>query len=64
MAKFTNTTALKGLLDIDTDGAMTVEEEIKDETKTYDLFAILKRYNGREVSINIKEEEPVQELVD
>ncbi|MBX0320177.1 YonK family protein [Shouchella clausii] len=62
MAKYTNTTALNGYLDIESTGTMTVEEEIKGKVQVYDLSSVLERYQGRKVSITIKEDEPLQPM--
>ena len=37
------------------------EEEIKDEIKVYDFLQTLQEYNGCQVAITLKEEEPVEE---
>lgn len=44
---------LKGLLDLD---VMEVTEQTKEAEFTYDFLAILRDFDGKQVSISIKEE--------
>lgn len=44
---------LKGLLDLDT---MEVTEQTKEAEFTYDFLEILRGFDGKQVSISIKEE--------
>lgn len=57
MAKKNNSIAFKGLLEIET---MEIIEEDKNGIFVYDLLAALKEYDGKQVSLTIKEENPVQ----
>ncbi|ALS22293.1 YonK family protein [Paenibacillus naphthalenovorans] len=57
MAKKNNSIAFKGLLEIET---MEITEEDKNGIFVYDLLAALKEYDGKQVSLTIKEENPVQ----
>jgi hypothetical protein len=45
---------LKGQLDLDT---MEITEQTKEAEYTYDFLAILREFDGKQVSISIKEEE-------
>jgi hypothetical protein len=45
---------LKGILDL---GTMEVTEQTKEAEFTYDFLAILREFDGKNVSISIKDEE-------
>lgn len=57
MAKRNNTVQFKGNLEVET---MEVVEESKEGVFTYDLLAELHRFDGKTVTISIKEEFPVE----
>ena len=52
---------VKGSLDLDT---MEIVEQTKEAEYTYDFLAILREFNGKQVSISIKEENelPVKDM--
>jgi hypothetical protein len=52
-SKKISSVALKGSLDLDT---MEITEQTKEAEYTYDFLAILRDFNGKQVSISIKEE--------
>lgn len=54
MAKKVHSINLKGLLDLDT---MEVTEQTKEAEFTYDFLEVLREFDGKQVSISIKEEE-------
>ena len=56
MAKRVNQVSYKGILDMD---QVTVTEITKESEDTYDLKAVLQTFDGKQVSITIKEEEPL-----
>lgn len=47
---------LKGVLDM---GTMTIEEETKDSIDLYDFKQILEEFDGVNISISLREEEPL-----
>jgi hypothetical protein len=53
MGKKVNSVALKGLLDIE---VMEVTEQTKEAEFTYDFLEILRDFDGKHVSIQIREE--------
>jgi predicted RNA-binding protein len=57
MAKFTHKVALKGEFVF---SDMEVIETSKEAINTYDLTEILKRFDGRTVSITISEDEEIE----
>jgi hypothetical protein len=57
MAKRNNSIQFKGLLNTE---VMEVTEESKDGIAIYDLLEELKFYDGKNVTISIKEDLPVQ----
>jgi hypothetical protein len=57
MAKRNNSIGFKGLLDVD---AMQITEETKEGIFVYSVLDALREYDGKEVSLNIKEEAPVK----
>lgn len=61
-SKKVNQVSLKGFLDID---KMEVIEQTKEAEYTYDFLAIIREYDGKNVSITIKEENelPVKDEV-
>jgi hypothetical protein len=52
---------LKGALDLDT---MEIVEQSKEAEYTYDFLAILREFDGKQISITIKEENelPVKDM--
>jgi hypothetical protein len=52
-SKKVHTVNLKGILDLDT---MEITEQAKEEEFTYDFLEILRDFDGKQVSISIKEE--------
>lgn len=60
MAKRTNSIQLKGKLDIDwTLGELIVTESIKDGDFKYSLNKLLEEFNGKNITLSIKEEESI-----
>ncbi|MFS0855162.1 MULTISPECIES: YonK family protein [Paenibacillus] len=57
MAKRNNSIKFKGFLNTET---MEITEEDKNGLKTYDLLSELKFYDGKNVTISINEDLPVQ----
>ncbi|WP_342422347.1 YonK family protein [Paenibacillus sp. FSL E2-0178] len=57
MAKRNNSIQFKGLLNTE---VMEITEEDKNGIATYDLLDELKFYDGKHISISIKEDLPVQ----
>lgn len=57
MAKRSNSVQLKGKLDIDwTSGELIVTESIKDGDFKYSLNKLLEEFNGKNITLSIKEE--------
>lgn len=56
MAKKVNAVQFKGALSV---GEMTITEETKDSIDVYDFLKVLQSFDGSQVAISIKEEEPV-----
>jgi hypothetical protein len=56
MAKLVNSVNLKGQLDLDT---MEVVETTKETINTYDFLDILRNFDGKAVTISIKEENEI-----
>ncbi|MEQ6356542.1 YonK family protein [Lysinibacillus sp. M3] len=57
MAKCSNSVQLKGKLDIDwTSGELIVTESIKDGDFKYSLNKLLEEFNGKNITLSIKEE--------
>jgi hypothetical protein len=54
MAKKIHSVALKGILDID---VMEIVEQTKEAEFTYDFLEVLRDFDGKQVSISIKEEQ-------
>jgi hypothetical protein len=54
MAKKVNSVALKGILDCD---VMEVTEQTKEAEFTYDFLEVLREFDGKQVSIQIREEQ-------
>jgi hypothetical protein len=52
-SKKVHTVNLKGILDLDT---MEITEQAKEAEFTYDFLEILRDFDGKQVSISIKEE--------
>jgi hypothetical protein len=52
-SKKVHTVNLKGILDLDT---MEITEQTKEAEFTYDFLEILRDFDGKQVSISIKEE--------
>ena len=60
MAKRTNSAQLKGQLDIDWSlGELIITEETKEGIKEYSLGKLLEEFNGKAVTISIKEEDSI-----
>lgn len=60
MAKRTNSAQLKGVLDIDWSlGELIVTEENKEGVFEYSLGKLLEEFNGKAVTISIKEEDSI-----
>jgi len=57
MAKRNNSVQFNGVLDVDT---MEITEEDKNGVFVYDLLAELRRFDGKLVSLTLKEEFPVE----
>jgi hypothetical protein len=57
MAKKVHAISLKGNFELDT---MEVTEESKEGIFTYDFLYVLKEFDGKLVSITVKEENPVK----
>jgi predicted RNA-binding protein len=57
MAKRNNTVQFKGNLEVE---QMEITEEDKNGIFIYDLLAELRRFDGKEVTLSIKEENPVE----
>lgn len=55
-AKKTHQVSLKGLLSLE---EMTVTEVVKEEEYTYNFADIIREFNDKNVSITIKEEDPI-----
>lgn len=61
--KNVNQTSGKGILDIDfSSGVATITEIKKDDEIPYNFFEVLERYNGKNISFTIKEENPIEPL--
>lgn len=56
MAKLVNSVALKGEFSLDT---MEVVETTKEAINTYDFLEILRNFDGKSISISIKEENEI-----
>ncbi|MGE8033876.1 hypothetical protein B1B04_09295 [Lysinibacillus sp. KCTC 33748] len=60
MAKRTNSIQLKGKLDIDwTLGELIVTESVKDGDFKYSLNKLLEEFNGKNITLSIKEEDSI-----
>lgn len=60
MAKRTNSIKLKGKLDIDwTLGELIVTESVKDGDFKYSLNKLLEEFNGKNITLSIKEEDSI-----
>ncbi|MFB5759090.1 YonK family protein [Paenibacillus medicaginis] len=57
MAKRNNSVQFKGDLEVET---MEIHEVTKEGSFTYDLLAELRRFDGKQITISIKEEFPVE----
>lgn len=61
MAKRVNSAQLKGVLDVSfEEGFGTITEIVKDEENVYNLFELLNEFNGKQISVTIKEENDIQ----
>lgn len=61
--KSVNQTTGKGILEIDFEsGIATITEITKDDEVPYNFFEILEKYNGKQVSFSIREENLVQPI--
>lgn len=57
MAKRVNSATLKGLLELDFNtGVGTVTEVVKEAEYEYDFFKLLEEFNGKHITISVKEE--------
>lgn len=60
MAKRTNSAQLKGKLDIDWSlGELVITESTKDGEFEYSLSKLLEEFNGKNVTLSIKEEDQI-----
>ncbi|MFJ3387507.1 YonK family protein [Lysinibacillus sp. NPDC086135] len=60
MAKRTNSIKLKGKLDIDwTLGELIVTDSVKDGDFKYSLNKLLEEFNGKNITLSIKEEDSI-----
>lgn len=60
MAKRTNSAQLKGMLDIDWAlGELVVTETTKDGEFEYSLTSLLEEFNGKNITLSIKEEDQI-----
>jgi hypothetical protein len=57
MAKRVHSVQLKGVL---TNANMEITETTKEAVNTYDLAALLEMFEGRQVTISVKEEEEIE----
>ena len=65
MAKKVHSVGVKGKLEISFDeGVAHITEITKESELTYDFFEILNEFNGKTVSITIKEEQDLAPLED
>lgn len=65
MAKKTNQVGFKGVLDVDFQtGEGTVTEIVKDVESVYNFFETLNEFNGKTVTISIKEENELPKVED
>ena len=63
MAKRTNSAQLKGQLDIDWSlGELIVTEETKEGVFEYSLGKLLEEFNGKAITISIKEEDSISPI--
>lgn len=61
MAKRVNSAQLKGILDISFEmGTGLITEIVKDEERVYNLFELLEEFNGKSITLSIKEENDIQ----
>ena len=61
MAKRKNVASFKGLLEVDFNiGSGTITEVVKDVESEYDFFKVLKEFNGKQISVNITEENEIE----
>jgi hypothetical protein len=59
-AKKVNAISIKGLLDTD---AATIKSETKDGIFIYDLRKVLNEFSGYEITLSIKQEDGIEELL-
>lgn len=65
MAKKVNQVGFKGVLDVDFNlGEGTVTEVVKDVESVYNFFETLSEFNGKTVTISIKEENELPKVED
>ena len=63
MAKFTQSTKLKGELTFDLESqTITITTITKDAEYTYDLAEVLESYNGKTISISIAEDKDLEPI--
>lgn len=63
MAKKTHSVQVKGVLDVDfNSGVGRIIEITKDEEIPYDLFEIINEFNGKSVTLTLKEDQDLQPI--
>ena len=63
MAKRTNSAQLKGVLDIDWSlGELIITEQTKEGDIEYSLGKLLEEFNGKTITISIKEEDSISPI--
>lgn len=65
MAKKVHSVNLKGVLEIDfNQGTARITEVTKDAEYVYDFFEVLNEFNGKQISIALKEEQELEPIED
>ncbi len=65
MAKKTNQVGFKGILDVNfEEGRSTITEVTKETEYVYDFFKELANFNGKSVTISIKEDNEITPIED
>lgn len=63
MAKKVHSVAFKGLLEVDwSAGVIKITETVKEETFEYSLNEILEEFNGKTVTLSLKEEDSIEPI--